>query len=193
MNYDLDQLDEELRIKQRGSNGKTHPAHHGKKTNNAIAQDIVANSHDHKKHEVEKKLFKVIDNFPLYHGNEDLINKYENRYIEWVKTCLNERKLILRDQDIDEDFFKASSSGGQNVNARGTAVRLKHRITNIQIENEEERNQFQNKENAIEHLKVKLIEHLKDWTTYLEGKNPQELTRYDLTDIIKKQTQEEDL
>jgi len=182
----LDNLNEELRNKVRGSSGKTHPTHHGRKTNKAVMNNIVHNSQDHKKNEAERKILHIIERFPEYHGNEDLINRFRDRYIEWIKTCLLEKKLILRKQDIEEDFFKASSAGGQNVNSRGTAVRLLHRITNLIVENEEERAQHENLERAEKHLKEKLAEHLKDWAIFLQEKDPKDLTRYDITDLLEK-------
>lgn len=184
--FNLVQIEDQLKNKVRGSSGKTHPNHHGKKTNHAVMDNVVSNSHDHKAHEAEKKILKIVESFPTYHENEDLINRFRDRYVEWIKTCLLEKKLILRKQDVEEDFFKASSAGGQNVNSRGTAVRLLHRITNIRVENEEERAQHENLENAQKHLKERLSEHLKDWAIFLQKKDPKELTRYDLSDMLER-------
>lgn len=58
--------------------------------------------------------------------------------------------------DLDWQFFRASSQGGQNVQKVSTAVRLKHLPSGIVVESQTERYQEQNRKNALELLKAKL-------------------------------------
>jgi hypothetical protein len=160
--------------------------HHGNKTQKAMMREMAENSEHERLREAMESILKIVKHFPEYKGNQDLINRFEERYITWIKTCLQNGKLILRTQDVEQDFFRSSGNGGQNIQKRDTAVRLTHRITNIMVENQEERTQEQNEENAREILKDRLVEHLKHWQVFLNGKNPEELTRYDITDLLEK-------
>jgi len=69
-----------------------------------------------------------------------------------------ENELRINPQDLDWQFFRASSHGGQNVQKVSTAVRLTHRPTGIVVTCEQERFQEQNRVLAIELLRTKLWE-----------------------------------
>ena len=58
--------------------------------------------------------------------------------------------------ECDVDFFRGTGPGGQNVNKRDTAVRLRHRPSGIVVVAREERSQFQNRRIALERLRAKL-------------------------------------
>ena len=62
----------------------------------------------------------------------------------------------IGDEDLDWQFFRASSKGGQNVQKVSTAVRLTHKPTGIVVTAQTERYQEQNRKIALELLRGKL-------------------------------------
>lgn len=67
-------------------------------------------------------------------------------------------EINIKPEDLKIDVYRASGPGGQYVNKRETAVRVTHLPTGITTTSQAERNQLQNKENAITILKAKLLE-----------------------------------
>lgn len=64
--------------------------------------------------------------------------------------------IEIKDEDLDWQFFRASSQGGQNVQKVSTAVRLTHKPTGIVVTAQSERFQEQNRKNALSLLRSKL-------------------------------------
>jgi len=62
----------------------------------------------------------------------------------------------INDEDLDWQFFRASTQGGQNVQKVSTAVRLIHKPTKIVVTAQSERFQEQNRKIALNLLKSKL-------------------------------------
>ena len=60
--------------------------------------------------------------------------------------------------DIEMQVYRASGAGGQHVNKTSSAVRLIHRPTGLVVECQQERSQFQNKDNCMKMLRAKLVE-----------------------------------
>ncbi len=67
------------------------------------------------------------------------------------------KDLVLKPEDLKFEFFGASGPGGQYVNKRESAVRVIHVPTGVSATCQVERLQGQNKERAIELLKMKLF------------------------------------
>ena len=67
-------------------------------------------------------------------------------------------EIKIRPGELKIDFYKASGPGGQYVNKRMTAVRITHLPTGTVVTSQTERNQLQNKENALAILEAKLLE-----------------------------------
>ena len=64
--------------------------------------------------------------------------------------------IVIKEEDLDWQFFRASSQGGQNVQKVSTAVRLKHKPTEIVVTAQTERFQEQNRKIALNLLRAKL-------------------------------------
>jgi len=64
--------------------------------------------------------------------------------------------IEIKGEDLDWQFFRASSQGGQNVQKVSSAVRLKHLPSGIVVTAQAERFQEQNRKNALNLLRGKL-------------------------------------
>lgn len=64
--------------------------------------------------------------------------------------------IKISDEELEWDFFRASTQGGQNVQKVSTAVRLKHKPTGIVVTSQAERYQERNRKLALNLLKSKL-------------------------------------
>ena len=67
-------------------------------------------------------------------------------------------KVEIRPEDIEMQVYRASGAGGQHVNKTSSAVRLIHKPTGVVVASQQERSQFQNKDNCMKMLRAKLVE-----------------------------------
>ena len=78
--------------------------------------------------------------------------------VEVMPEIENDETFEIRDEDIEMQVYRASGAGGQHVNKTSSAVRLIHKPTGIVVASQQERSQFQNKENCMKMLRAKLLE-----------------------------------
>ena len=69
-------------------------------------------------------------------------------------------QLKIRPDDLRVDYYRSSGPGGQYVNRRETAVRITHLATGLAVASQTERNQLQNKQNAMSILEARLLERI---------------------------------
>jgi len=67
-------------------------------------------------------------------------------------------EILINPEDLDWQFYRSSSQGGQNVQKVSTAVRLTHKPTGIVVTAQSERFQEQNRQIALSLLRSKLFE-----------------------------------
>lgn len=73
-----------------------------------------------------------------------------------VLPLIPETEIKINPSDLDWQFYRASTQGGQNVQKVSTAVRLIHKPSNLTVTCEQERSQEQNRRIALELLRSKL-------------------------------------
>lgn len=88
--------------------------------------------------------------------NADKLRQTSFALVEVLPQISQETEVTINEDDLEWEFYRASSHGGQNVQKVSSAVRLKHKPTGLVVTAQSERYQGQNRENALKILRAKL-------------------------------------
>ncbi len=90
--------------------------------------------------------------------NADGLRQTSFALVEVLPQIKEAGEIELKNDDLDWQFFRSSSQGGQNVQKVSTAVRLIHKPSGIVVTSQAQRYQEQNRKIALELLRSKLWE-----------------------------------
>ena len=79
--------------------------------------------------------------------------------VDVIPDAGDEITIVMKDDDLRIDVYRASGAGGQHVNKTESAVRITHLPTGIVAQCQNEKSQHSNKDFAMRILKSRLYEH----------------------------------
>ncbi len=88
--------------------------------------------------------------------NADRLRQTSFALVEVLPQIKEAPEVGIKEDELEWEFFRASSQGGQNVQKVSSAVRLKHKPTGIVVTSQSQRYQEQNRKSALELLRAKL-------------------------------------
>lgn len=90
--------------------------------------------------------------------NADKLRQTSFSMVEVLPVIDDATAVVIKEEELEWDFYRSGGKGGQNVNKVSTAVRLKHIPSGIVVTSQSERYQGQNREYALKLLRAKLWE-----------------------------------
>lgn len=88
--------------------------------------------------------------------NADRLRQTSFALVEVMPDIEDNTEINIKENELEWEFYRTSSHGGQNVQKVSSAVRLTHKPTGTVVTAQSERYQGQNRENALKLLMAKL-------------------------------------